>query len=103
MRPCIPRWASPTSGRWSFPWRKKPAGNPRDIEASVADIENAFLYNLDDLAKIAESNRAARQAEVDRARVLLAEKVAALWSHVAPQVGQVSELTPHPERSPASG
>lgn len=76
---------------------------PRDIEAGVADIENAFVYNLDDLAKIAESNRAARQAEVDRARTLLAEKVAALWSHVAPQVGQVSDLTPRPESSPASG
>ena len=76
---------------------------PRDIEAGVADIENAFLYNLDDLAKIAESNRAARQAEVDRARALLTEKVAALWSHVAPQVGQVSDLTPRPESSPASG
>jgi len=76
---------------------------PRDIEAGVADIENAFLYNLDDLAKIAESNRAARQAEVDRARALLSEKVAALWSHVAPPAGQIADPTPRPQNSPASG
>jgi glutamyl-tRNA reductase len=75
---------------------------PRDIDAGVAEIDNAFLYNLDDLAKIAEANRAARQAEVDRARALLAEKVAALWSHVAPRAGRGAELPSPAAGSPAT-
>jgi glutamyl-tRNA reductase len=41
-----------------------------------------FLYNLDDLAKIAETNRSARQAEVARCKVILAEKADGLWRHV---------------------
>ncbi|HEY5228195.1 MAG TPA: NAD(P)-binding domain-containing protein, partial [Opitutaceae bacterium] len=55
---------------------------PRDIEAGAADLQNVFLYNLDDLAKIAETNRSARVAEVERCRAILAEKADGLWSHV---------------------
>jgi glutamyl-tRNA reductase len=55
---------------------------PRDVEPAVADLENVFLYNLDDLAKIAEGNRVAREAELSRCRALLAERAAALWQHV---------------------
>jgi glutamyl-tRNA reductase len=52
---------------------------PRDIAAEVADLENVFLYNLDDLAKIAAQNLAARESEVARARLMIAEKADALW------------------------
>ena len=55
---------------------------PRNIEPGVADLPNAFLYNLDDLAKISEENRALRQAEIEWVRVLLAEKAGALWRQV---------------------
>lgn len=60
---------------------------PRDVDASVAEIENVFLYNLDDLAKIAEENRAAREAEIAKCRAILAEKADALWKHIAPKLG----------------
>ena len=55
---------------------------PRDIEPAVADLENVYLYNLDDLAKIAAQNLAAREAEVSRARALIAEKAEALWQQI---------------------
>jgi glutamyl-tRNA reductase len=55
---------------------------PRDVEASAADLQNVFLYNLDDLAKIAETNRAAREAEIVRCRQLLSERAASLWEHI---------------------
>ena len=61
---------------------------PRDIEAEVAGIENVFLYNLDDLAKIAEANRVAREGEIGRCRTLLAERAHALWRHVEPRLAQ---------------
>lgn len=59
---------------------------PRDIDPKVAEIDNVFLYNLDDLAKIAEENRAAREAEIAKCRAIAAEKADALWRQVAGQI-----------------
>lgn len=64
---------------------------PRDVEPGVAELQNVFLYNLDDLAKIAEENRAARETELVKCRTILTEKTDALWRHVA---AQLHELTP---------
>lgn len=55
---------------------------PRDVEASAASLENVFLYNLDDLAKIAEENRAAREAEIAKCRAILSERATSLWKHL---------------------
>jgi glutamyl-tRNA reductase len=63
---------------------------PRDVDPAVADIENVFLYNLDDLAKIAEENRVAREAETAKCRAIVAEKSDALWRQVAPQLEALS-------------
>jgi glutamyl-tRNA reductase len=52
---------------------------PRDVESTVTRLPNVFLYNLDDLAKIAEENRATRENEVTRAQALVTEKAGALW------------------------
>ena len=60
---------------------------PRDIDAAVAKLENVFLYNLDDLAKIAKENLAARTAEVVHAKKIVTEKAAALWKQVESQAG----------------
>ena len=56
---------------------------PRDVDPAAAEGENVFLYNLDDLAKIAEENLAARTAEVKRAREILTEKANALWEQLS--------------------
>lgn len=66
---------------------------PRDVDPAVASIENVFLYNLDDLAKIAEENRVAREAEITKCRAIVTEKAEALWRQVA---AQVEGLTPGP-------
>jgi len=81
---------------------------PRDVEPAVAKLENVFLYNLDDLAKIAEENRAARAVELVKARTIAAEKAGALWQQVAAQVAALGAekqseiappLAPSPHRS----
>ena len=59
---------------------------PRDVDSDVATLENVFVYNLDDLAKIADENRAARAAETAKGRVLLAERAEALWRHISPRL-----------------
>ena len=63
---------------------------PRDVDAAVAKLQNVFLYNLDDLAKIAEENRAAREAEISKCRAIASEKAAALWRQVEPQVAALA-------------
>lgn len=57
---------------------------PRDIEAGAAEVGNTYLYNLDDLAQIANENLAARQAEVERAREGLKQRADFLWQHLQP-------------------
>ncbi len=55
---------------------------PRDVEPAVGELENVFVYNLDDLARIAEENRVARAAEVSKAKALLRDRSASLWKQV---------------------
>lgn len=77
---------------------------PRDVDPGVALIENVFLYNLDDLAKIAEENRAAREAEISKCRAIVAEKADALWRQVAAQVEALAANNPvaaRPQENPA--
>jgi len=49
---------------------------PRDVEASVGDIEQVFLYNVDDLQTLVQENLSRRSSEVDRAEAIVAEEVA---------------------------
>ncbi len=68
---------------------------PRDIEPAAAKLEGVYLYNLDDLAKIAEENRLARVAEVEKAEAIIAEKINHLWHHLRDQVpGGIPGPTP---------
>jgi glutamyl-tRNA reductase len=48
---------------------------PRDVEASAGDIEQVFLYNIDDLQAIVSENLARRAAELTRAEAIVAEEV----------------------------
>jgi len=63
---------------------------PRDVDPAVANLANVYLYNLDDLAKIAEANLAQREAEVARCRAIVAERTAALWPQLAQSLGRPS-------------
>jgi len=49
---------------------------PRDVDAAVGDIEQVFLYNVDDLQTIVQENLSRRGAEVERAETIVAEEVA---------------------------
>jgi glutamyl-tRNA reductase len=54
---------------------------PRDVEASVGDIEQVFLYNVDDLQTIVDENLSRRSSEVERAETIVREELArfAAW------------------------
>jgi glutamyl-tRNA reductase len=47
---------------------------PRDVEASAGDLEQVFLYNIDDLQQIVKDNLAKRGAELSRAEVIVNEE-----------------------------
>ena len=48
---------------------------PRDVEASVGEIEQVFLYNVDDLQAIVQENLSRRTSEIDRAEAIVSEEV----------------------------
>ena len=50
-------------------------GLPRDVEPSSGDIEQVFLYNMDDLRTIVHENLARRQSQVDLAEQMVTEEV----------------------------
>jgi glutamyl-tRNA reductase len=49
-------------------------GVPRDVDAQVNRLENAFLYDIDDLQIVVQENMAQRKAEMIRARQIVEEE-----------------------------
>ena len=49
---------------------------PRDVEPAAGEIEQVFLYNIDDLQATVQENLARRASEVLRAEAIVAEEVA---------------------------
>jgi glutamyl-tRNA reductase len=48
---------------------------PRDVDPSVGDIEQVFLYNVDDLQTVVQENISKRGAEITQAEAIVAEEV----------------------------
>ena len=60
--------------------RQKPVffidiADPRDIEPKVGDIENVYLYNIDDLQKVVNDNIQDRKKEAARAENIVQDEV----------------------------
>jgi glutamyl-tRNA reductase len=51
---------------------------PRNIEPSVGQINNVFLYNIDDLTHIADLSRQQREGEVQKVEEIIKREVAKL-------------------------
>ena len=50
-------------------------GVPRDVDPAAGDIEQVFLYNIDDLRSIVQENLARRQSRLDRAELMIDDEV----------------------------
>jgi glutamyl-tRNA reductase len=48
---------------------------PRDVEAAVGNLDQVFLYNIDDLRTIVHENLARRGGELERAEAIVEEEV----------------------------
>ena len=49
---------------------------PRDVDSDAGDVEQVFLYNIDDLQGIVKENLARRTAELERADAIVAAETA---------------------------
>jgi glutamyl-tRNA reductase len=49
---------------------------PRDIDPAVADLEDVYLFSIDDLQQLVDENRQQREVAAGGARVLIDEEVA---------------------------
>jgi len=62
---------------------------PRNIEPSVNEIDNIFLYDIDDLQEVVNANLRERMKEADHAEALVAEEVERMMARL-----KVAEVTP---------
>ncbi|HEY3329375.1 MAG TPA: glutamyl-tRNA reductase [Capsulimonadaceae bacterium] len=44
---------------------------PRDVESAVGDMDNVYLFNIDDLEQVVAEARAGRSAEIGKAQVVV--------------------------------
>jgi len=56
---------------------------PRDVEGAVGELNDVFLYDLDDLQAAASANLEQREEDVPAARGVIAEEVQKYWEWVA--------------------
>ncbi|KAF0208829.1 MAG: glutamyl-tRNA reductase [Actinomycetota bacterium] len=68
--------ASAMRGRGGRPLFLIDIAVPRDIEPTVNDLSNVFLYDIDDLSGVVESNLEERMREAGRAEHIIAEEIA---------------------------
>jgi len=55
-------------------------GLPRNVESGCDDLENVFLYNLDDLARIADENLSERKKAITVSREIAIERSNTIWA-----------------------
>jgi glutamyl-tRNA reductase len=56
---------------------------PRDVEEAVGELENVFLYDLDDLRAAAAANLERRGEDVPAAQQIIAQEAQKYWDWVA--------------------
>src|SRR5438105_4993181 len=62
---------------------------PRNIEPAVNDLDNVFLYDIDDLQEVVNANLRERMKEADHAEALVGEEVERMMARL-----KVAEVTP---------
>jgi glutamyl-tRNA reductase len=74
---------------------------PRDIEPEAAELDDVFLYTVDDLAQIVSENRDARRAAVEQAEVIIETQVSQFmhWMQARESVPLIRALREHGEQA----
>jgi len=69
---------------------------PRNFEPSVNEIENVYLYSVDELSEVAEQNRKAREEDITKGMQVICENVTEFMDwfrarEIGPLIGQMKE------------
>ena len=62
---------------------------PRNIDPGINDLDNVFLYDIDDLQEVVNANLRERMKEADRAEALVSEEVERMMARL-----KIVEITP---------
>jgi glutamyl-tRNA reductase len=74
---------------------------PRDIEQEVSELDDVFLYTIDDLAGIVSANLDARRSAVEQAEAIIDTQVGQFmhWMQVRETVPLIRQLREHAEET----
>ena len=74
---------------------------PRDVEAEVAELNDVFLYTVDDIAEVVKDGLGARQSAVKEAEVIIDSGVSDFvhWMESREVVPTIRALRDHAERN----
>jgi len=74
---------------------------PRDIEREVADLDDVFLYTIDDLQTIVQGNLDARRSAVEQAEAIIETQVGQFmhWMSAREAVPLIRRLRDHAEEA----
>ena len=73
---------------------------PRNIDANVKQVYNAYLYDIDDLQTIVKQNLGFRKNEIPKARKIISEEVTEFmdWYRSLPVLNTIQEIQLHFEQ-----
>lgn len=82
-------------------------GVPRNFEPSINDVDNVYLYSVDELSEVAEENRRAREEDISKSLEIVYEQAAEFmdWfkaKDIGPLIGEMKkefERISHEERA----
>jgi glutamyl-tRNA reductase len=68
---------------------------PRDVEPKVSELDGCFVYDMDDLSQVVETNRESRMGEAAQAERIVAEEVVKFnrWLRSLDVVPTIADLT----------
>jgi len=64
-------------------------GVPRNFDPAINDLDNVYLYNIDDLSRVADEHRAEREREAIRGEEIVEEETERFWRGLS-----VRDVTP---------
>ena len=69
---------------------------PRDIDPQINQLDNVFLYDIDDLRSVAEKNREKRHKEAEKAEEIISHESELFWNKlkaadIAPTIREIQQ------------